>query len=71
MNSFSSLITTLGGPTEVAAALKLEIGAVAKMKKRDSIRPKYWPAFVKLARKRGLDGLSLETMAKLSIRESA
>lgn len=68
MHSFSSLITTLGGPTEVAAALKMKPGTVQKMKDRGSIKPKHWPAFVRLARKRGLNGISLETLAKLSVR---
>jgi hypothetical protein len=71
MESFSSLIITLGGPTEVAAALKMNLGTVQKMKDRDSIRPKHWPAFVKLARKRGLGGVSLETLARLSVRQDA
>jgi hypothetical protein len=71
MDSFSSLIVTLGGPTEVAGALDMKAAAIQKMKDRDNIKPKHWPAFVKLARKRGVKGVSLEALLHLSLKRAA
>lgn len=69
MDSFSLLITALGGPTEVAKELELGTGRVQKMRERNSVHPKHFPAFVRLAEKRGLDGITLETLARLSTRQ--
>jgi hypothetical protein len=71
MDSFSSLITALGGPTEVAAELRMPPGTVQKMKDRDSIKPKHWPHFIKLAKKRGLSNVSLESLARLTVERQA
>lgn len=71
MDSFSLLITALGGPTEVATALDLAAGTVQKMRERNSIHPKHFPSFVKLAEQRGLKGVTLETLARLSEQQAA
>lgn len=71
MESFSSLITALGGPTEVAAALGMNAGTVQKMKDRDSIKPKRWPQFIKLAQERGLSNVTLESLARLTVERAA
>ena len=70
MDSFSSLIMKLGGPTAVAADLDLEPGTVQKMKDRDSIKPKHWPRFVQLADEKGVEGVTLELLARLATRHS-
>jgi lipoate synthase len=66
MDSFSLLITALGGPTAVARELELGTPSVQKMRERNSVHPKHFPAFVKLAEKRGLPGVTLESLARLS-----
>lgn len=66
MQSFSSLITQLGGPTVVAADLGLSRETVQKMKERDSIKPKRWPEFVRLAQKRGLDDVTIASLANIA-----
>jgi hypothetical protein len=66
VDSFSSLITALGGPTIVADALGMRSGTVQKMKDRNSIKPKHWPKFVELAEQRGLEGITLGLLMRLS-----
>lgn len=68
MDSFSSLIASLGGPSAVAAKLKLPPGTVQKMKDRDSVDPRHWPDFLRLAREREI-GITLETLARLSVKK--
>lgn len=68
MDSFSSLITLLGGPTAVATDLNMPTGMVQKMKDRDSIKPKHWPRFVQLADEKGIEGVTLELLARLATR---
>ena len=44
------LIDSLGGPTAVASALDLKPSAISEMKRNKSIRVRYWPKFIHLAK---------------------
>lgn len=66
MDSFASIISTLGGPTVVARELGAEIGTVQKMKDRDSINYRYWLAFISLARRKKVPGITRKKLEALA-----
>ena len=66
MDSFSSLFKALGGPDEVARKLNLTSYAVLKMAQRQSVMPKHWPPLVELARAKKVQGVSLDTLARIA-----
>ncbi len=52
--AFARLIETCGGARVVGPALGVPESHARAMKTRDSVAPTYWPAFIKLARRRGV-----------------
>lgn len=63
MSEISSMIKALGGPTEVARAIGAKPDAVRKMSERKSVRAKYWPALIKMARVKKVAGVTLANLA--------
>jgi hypothetical protein len=61
----TDLIGRLGGPAVMAAA---GVGrtALANWRARGGIPPRHWPALVDLASARGIEGVTWETLRRLS-----
>lgn len=66
MQTFSQIIDALGGYAKAADALGVPAGTVSAWKTRGSIPSAYWHRLVNLASTQGVDGVSLETLARMS-----
>ncbi len=66
MDSFAKILDALGGTTAVAAAIDVPPTTVASWKSRGSVPPVYWSELVKLARKKGAAGVSLQRFAEIA-----
>ena len=56
----------LGGRKAVAEALGIGLNALANWRARGGIPPRHWPALVDLARARGIEGVTWDTLRRLS-----
>ena len=72
MRTFRAVIDALGGPAcyarginEIDGKLGMTVQYAPHLRRRNSIPPKFWPATVKLAEKRGLDGVTHETLTAI------
>lgn len=63
--TFTALIDDLGGSAGLADILGASVGTASAMKTRDVIPPAHWDAVVRAASERGLNGVSVETLARL------
>jgi hypothetical protein len=71
MNTFSSIIDTLGGGAVVARAIGEDnAGTVRQWKRRDSIPADRWPKIVQFADEQGKNSITYERLAKLAARET-
>lgn len=66
MNSFSDIIAAFGGVVPFREAMGLPYVNASQMKQRDSIPAGYWPKVVDEAARLGIEGVTLETLAKLA-----
>lgn len=71
MNDVSSMITALGGPAEVGRAIGAKPDTVRKMGERKSVRAKYWPALIKMARVKKVPGVTLANLSRAHEGEAA
>lgn len=70
MDSFSSVITALGGPAVVGPAIDAEADTVRKMAARRSVRSKYWPALIRLARVKKVAGVTTANLTSIAAIEA-
>lgn len=66
MGSFSAVIDAFGGPAKFGRALGIPASHAGVMKHRESIPAEYWPAVVKAASEKGIDGVTFEGLALLA-----
>lgn len=66
MNSFSSVINRLGGAAAVAKFVGEQPGTIQQMKSRESVRPKYWPGLIAMARKKKIAGVTHAALAQIA-----
>ena len=66
MQSFTEVIEAFGGVVPFRNAMGLPDVNARQMKLRDSIPAGYWPRVVALAQERGIEGVDLETLARLA-----
>lgn len=71
MQSFSNIITKLGGPSAFAVILGTTQQNVSQMRQRNLIPPRFWPATVKAAKEKGLEGVTFENLAILAASRAA
>jgi hypothetical protein len=63
MHTFREVIDLWPSQAAMAADLGVERGAIAVWKHRNSIPPEHWPVVIAKAAIRGLQGITLETLA--------
>lgn len=63
----SELIDRFGGPTEFAKVIRKNPSTASEMKRSGSIRVGYWPRIVEKAAQQGIEGVSLESIAKMHL----
>lgn len=69
MQSVADIIDQYGGPAELTRELGFRhASTVSEWKRRSAIPSEYWRELVDLADKRGLTGVSFETLADLHAR---
>lgn len=66
MRSFSEIITECGGPSAFAIILGTTQQNVSQMRQRNFIPPRFWPATVKAAKEKGIEGVTFENLATLA-----
>jgi hypothetical protein len=65
MDSFSTIIQALGGPSVVASAINANTEAVRKMARRNSVNTEYWESLIELARERRVAGITYAALTKI------
>ncbi len=70
MDTFASVIDTLGGGAVVGKAIGEEAGTVRQWKRR-RIPADKWPAIVRLARERGCQDVTYELLEQLDVAAQA
>jgi hypothetical protein len=65
------LIDAFGGSSEFAKVIDKNPSTASEMKRSGSIRVGYWPAIVAAAQDRGIEGVSLESIAQMHIAQEA
>ncbi len=71
MDTFTSVIDTLGGSAVVARGIKANPGTIRQQRLRDSVPPEYWPRLVAFAVEQGRDDVTLAKLAELAARPKA
>ena len=66
MKSFTEIIDALGGPTAASAILGTTQQNCSQMRLNNSISARFWPAVVKACARKKIDGVSMESLAKLA-----
>ena len=66
MQSFSEIIDSFGGQADFANILGTTQQNVSQMRKRNSIPSRFWPATVRAATERGIEGINYEMLATLA-----
>jgi hypothetical protein len=66
MNSFVEIIDAFGGAAPFGEAIGIPDSHARAMKARGSVPDGYWLKTVEAARKRGIDGVTLESFAALA-----
>lgn len=67
MRSFSEIIDQLGGYRSVADGMPRPLTTVQSWHQRNSIPPNEWPAVVAYADKVGVEGVTVDLLARLMI----
>ncbi len=68
MESVAAIFVAFGGSAAVARILNVGPSTASEMKRRASIPAEYWPELVQEASRRGIEGLTLESLATLYAR---
>lgn len=71
MMTVADIIEAFGGPTSLGDAIDARPQAVVNMRARESIPSRYWPALVRVAAERDIDGITLEALADMAVRRAA
>jgi hypothetical protein len=66
MQTFSQIIDAFGGAASFGAAVGIPDSHARAMKARNSIPDGYWLKAVNAAQDRGIDGVTLESLAAIS-----
>jgi hypothetical protein len=66
MDDVDDLFEALGGPAEVGRMISVTTEHAASMRRRGSIPSAYWLLLVTKAAERGIEGVTLEVLAKLA-----
>jgi len=67
MNTFSDVVSKLGGPAVVADHLGMTPDGVRKLAKRNAMPTKHWPKLILLAEQQKVRGLSANTLARIAV----
>jgi hypothetical protein len=65
--SIPELIDKLGGPSEFARIIQKTPSAASEMKRTRSIRVSYWPQIIAAAKREGIPGVTLESLARMNL----
>lgn len=65
MQSFTEVISRLGGPAAVALILNAKVDTVRKMAERDSVPTEHWQALIDVARDKRVRGVTYAGLAKM------
>lgn len=57
--------------SEFADDIGVEYGTAKAMRRRGSIPVEYWPAVIRMATERGIDGISPTSLLQAAVREAA
>jgi hypothetical protein len=68
MQTVADIVDAFGGPTAFAKVIERGVSTASEMKRRGSIHGRYWEAVVRAARARGIDGVTLEGLARFHAR---
>lgn len=74
MQTVADLLTKWPTNSDFARDVGLDARHISMMKMRNSIHPRHWDAIIKAARKRGITGVSIDTLANVvlqRLKESA
>lgn len=66
VTTFSDVIALWPNSEELGKALKIKGPTVRKWRARDRIPPEYWAGLVAAAEQAGIDGVSLDLLARLA-----
>lgn len=67
MDTFRDLIARWPSVAEFGREIGVAYQTARKMNDRNSIRNAYWPAVIVAAKQRGIRGVSIEALARMSI----
>jgi hypothetical protein len=62
MRKVDAIIAALGGPKDVAEIIGTTSVHVRTMRQRGSVHIRHWPALIRAAEDRGVEGLTYETL---------
>lgn len=65
MYTVPDIFHAFGGPGEISKAISVKPSTASEMKRRKSIPVRYWPDLVASAKRRGIRGISYETLVQL------
>lgn len=68
MKNIKSLIQDMGGPSEVARALRKGPSTVSEMSRRGTIPPEYWREILNSAKDRGLKQVTADLLVDIHAR---
>ena len=69
--TLDQLFEAFGGPTKFGEAIGVHRTHAGTMQTRGSIPPKYWPALIKAAAERGIEGVTAESLMDLAVGKNA
>jgi len=71
MNTFREILGVWPSVAELARDCGVRWQTVHQWRKRNSIPPTHWAALCGAARRRGIEGVTLETLAQIAARREA
>lgn len=71
MQTFSDIVTAFGSYAKMADAIGCPAGTVSAWKTRNGIPHRYWARIAAEAEARRIEGVSLETLARISAQQTA
>jgi hypothetical protein len=66
-----AIFRAFGGPTALGEAIGVGRTHAGTMKTRGSIPPEYWPALIKAAAKREIEGITAEALMQIAADNAA
>lgn len=66
MKTFADIIDAWGSPAVLAEDLDEEVGTVRQWRNRNRLPDRVWKGTVEAARKRGIEGVTLDLLAELA-----